>query len=881
MTHGLCGKEGAMVFKRVLKGIGRLMLTTAVMCGVGLFLCSSEVKAAAITGTPTADISINDTKESDDARYIIEVTNTNYDDDNTTKGEDITVDKIEFYKEKECTNRIAEFTFTENTVPGDVRDGSNNKKSFSITNKTFLQKLDKTNFTSGTSITVGGIKISYTGGNGSDIKIDVSTSSPAIITPVIYEIKAPTIDERKYDTDVDSSAAPTYTITATHVEGGVGYGYEGTKYTITSSASGENYYVNYGDGSAVWSDADAFISANTTFEGTFGTPPIPTKVQYFPKLSDLWYKSAVGTIYLDSKGQGSVSDIQLVLKNSSGDLKSNDRSVILAKMKIAPCSLHQPENGTNINKYSYETGADGILKLTFGDGTIHGLLSDDSPGIAKVKAIALKPNGGNGETPPINPVQTTSSDKYLSLNVYAQPTGIVFQNVPISVMAGGNATTVKIFNGIEPSGANQSLSSYTASLSVSQPGVIDVTDASFNSSTGEITVKANSTATAGATATVTLTLNNGITTPISNSFDVTIISFDKDKTISSIKNSNKNYITYNKDKGYSLDIKQLIVDNAKDSSGNSITIDKNQITGVKVGSTYCSEGTWKPSEASLNQKVSCIINGVEIKESDGLTVSSYPMPTATYSSSNRTLSVKIPTKVATAYSDDNNIRTSKGFKLLLVDSSGNTLYEYTDSKYQSVLSSSSESTVTYTVPAADIEGMITSAASNGKFSADTTSVKFKVIPMGYKQSSSSDETIKAKDEIAGTTDAVTVYKVSASGTNFSSTAAYGLDGQTVSITATPNSGYSFKQWSDGNTSNPRQVKVSASGTRSFQAVAGDRVANSTGAGGTDNSELYDDVPKTAESNSAIWLIVFMVFAVMGTTYALYLQLRAANSKHDR
>ena len=257
------------------------------------------------------------------------------------------------------------------------------------------------------------------------------------------------------------------------------------------------------------------------------------------------------------------------------------------------------------------------------------------------------------------------------------------------------------------------------------------------------------------------------------------------------------------------------------------------------------------------------------------------MPTATYSSSNRTLSVKIPTKVATAYSDDNNIRQSKGFKLILEDSSGNTLYEYTDSKYQNVLSSSSESTVTYTVPAADIEGMVTSAASNGKFSADTTSVKFKVIPMGYKQSSTSDETIKAKDEIAGKTDAVTVYKVSASGTNFTSSAAYGLDGQTVSITATPNSGYSFKQWSDGNTSNPRQVKVSASGTRAFQAVAGDRVANSTGAGGTDNSELYDDVPKTAESNSAIWLIVFMVFAVMGTTYALYLQLRAANSKHDR
>ncbi|MDD7223568.1 MAG: hypothetical protein PUH40_04755, partial [Lachnospiraceae bacterium] len=361
---------------------------------------------------------------------------------------------------------------------------------------------------------------------------------------------------------------------------------------------------------------------------------------------------------------------------------------------------------------------------------------------------------------------------------------------------------------------------------------------------------------------------------------VNIVSFDKDKTISSIKNSNKNYITYNKDKGYSLDIKQLIIDNAKDTSDNAVTITKDQIIEVYVGSSSCSDGIWKPSEAALNKKVTCKINGTAIS-SDSFTVSAYPMPTATYSSSNRTLSVKIPTKVATAYSDDNNIRQSKGFKLILEDSSGNTLYEYTDSKYQNVLSSSSESTVTYTVTAADIEGMITSAASNGKFSADTTSVKFKVIPMGYKQSSTSDETIKAKDEIAGKTDAVTVYKVSASGTNFTSSAAYGLDGQTVSITATPNSGYSFKQWSDGNTSNPRQIKVSASGTRSFQAVAGDRVANSTGAGGTDNSELYDDVPKTAESNSAIWLIVFMVFAVMGTTYALYLQLKAANSKHDR
>ena len=118
-----------------------------------------------------------------------------------------------------------------------------------------------------------------------------------------------------------------------------------------------------------------------------------------------------------------------------------------------------------------------------------------------------------------------------------------------------------------------------------------------------------------------------------------------------------------------------------------------------------------------------------------------------------------------------------------------------------------------------------------------------------------------------------------------------LNGQTVKLTASPNSGYTFEKWSDGNTSNPREIKVSSSGTKTFTAIAKQSVnptngsttnggVNGNGTAG-DNSQLYDDVPKTAESNSAIWLIVFMVFAVMGTTYALYLQLRAATSKNDR
>ena len=883
MTHGLCGKEGAMVFKRVLKGIGRLMLTTAVMCGVGLFLCSSEVKAE--IKDPVIGITNTNNTGVDDTRFNVTITNKN-----TEASGKITVKKVELCEDTACSSSVASFTLSSEL---EIVEGADS--TFSISNSDFIKNAEYSKLTSGT-ISIKGVRITYDSDTqNKTMTKDCGSVIPAITSNTLYKISIPKLTKdggssAPYDTNASYSDS-NFTIKVgdrtgdrTYEAGKAGYGYAGESVLITPSGN-PDYYINYYTDSTdvpTW-DSGKFSEPETPYSVDNLNGDVTVNVQYFPKFNDVWFETTGSTnVYLDDDGKATYTSLAAKFDNDKLNSSGNDRNIIMSNMVIVP---ELTDTGsTNIAGDAWSSvGGTSSTKIDFGTLTRHALSDINSPGIAKVKAIALKPNGGNGETPPINPVETKSSDKYLSLNVYAQPTGILLQNVPISVMAGGNATTVKIFNGIEPGGANQNPSIYAETLTVTPSEVLDKSSTNFkyNAATGEVTVKASSTATSGATATVTLTLDNGITTPIYKSFEVKIISFDKDKTISSIKNSNKNYITYNKDKGYSLDIKQLIIDNAKDSSGNSITIDKNQITEVKVGSTSCSEGTWKPSEAALNQKVSCKINGVKIEESDGLKVSAYPMPTATYSSSNRTLSVKIPTKVATAYSDDNNIRQSKGFKLILEDSSGNTLYEYTDSKYQNVLSSSSESTVTYTVTATDIEGMITSAASNGKFSADTTSVKFKVIPMGYKQSSTSDETIKAKDEIAGKTDAVTVYKVSASGTNFTSSAAYGLDGQTVSITATPNSGYSFKQWSDGNTSNPRQVKVSASGTRSFQAVAGDRVANSTGAGGTDNSELYDDVPKTAESNSAIWLIVFMVFAVMGTTYALYLQLRAANSKHDR
>ena len=847
-----------MVFKRVLKGIGRLMLTTAVMCGVGLFLCSSEVKA-----DPTLTITSTSNTNLTDNRFVLGV--------NNSGGTNITVTKIDFYKSNSSgtlSDPISSVSLdSDNTISAGDSDGKIN-----ITNMQFIEGYSGSDTG---NVSIAGVSVTYSVDGGSDETKTVSPT-PAVTTAPIYKVsaaKASSYDEVVYE--------PTFKYTVGGREN-CQFGYKDETYKIEDVNTNVSHYymlaklvnndpIEFNADDADWKDCETNSLITPTTPPTIESADVIYKVAYLPKVKE---QKLVVTGSSNSGSTLSPTGLNIVSNSINGN------TTLTYEVVSFENENENAQKNTIIGHYKPAQSIiekSGMADISFASSGSNGCnvtmkLSDIGiTGKVKVK-LAIKLG---------NDIEVASVELPITLSAVTA-TDFELQSDTVTLMA-GESKDVSIIKGILPAGANQNLENYTGSATVTSGNNLIETctynNTGGNKTVGTITLKTSSGVTSG-TATVKIALNDTTnSTPLgTKEFKVKIISFDKEKTISSINKNNKNYITYNKDKGYSLDIKQLIIDNAKDTSDSTVTITKDQIKAVSVGGSSCTDGIWKPSEAATNKEVKCKVNGVQI---DGIRVSAYPMPTATYSSSNRTLSVKIPTKVATAYSDDNNIRQSKGFKLILEDSSGNTLYEYTDSKYQSVLSSSSESTVTYTVPAADIEGMVTSAASNGKFSADTTSVKFKVIPMGYKQSSTSDETIKAKDEIAGKTDAVTVYKVSASGTNFTSSAAYGLDGQTVSITATPNSGYSFKQWSDGNTSNPRQVKVSASGTRSFQAVAGDRVANSTGAGGTDNSELYDDVPKTAESNSAIWLIVFMVFAVMGTTYALYLQLRAANSKHDR
>ena len=190
---------------------------------------------------------------------------------------------------------------------------------------------------------------------------------------------------------------------------------------------------------------------------------------------------------------------------------------------------------------------------------------------------------------------------------------------------------------------------------------------------------------------------------------------------------------------------------------------------------------------------------------------------------------------------------------------------------------------TKTISASDVNQIIKD--KSGNFSGEQDTVKFVVVPMGHKNGSSDYSVAKTSDDKLFKSDEVlvNVYRASVSGNGIIGSSAYGIAGQKVTISAYPASGYASVKWSDGSTSNTKDVTLSTSTSANqlkAEGVLGAQNPNAAGGtGGANSGDMsgYDDVPKTAESNSAIWLIVFMVFAVLGIAYALYLQLRASTS----
>lgn len=242
--------------------------------------------------------------------------------------------------------------------------------------------------------------------------------------------------------------------------------------------------------------------------------------------------------------------------------------------------------------------------------------------------------------------------------------------------------------------------------------------------------------------------------------------------------------------------------------------------------------------------------------------------------SSGSLKITLPDKVITGCSND--LTEVTGFRLYAYKSDiDSPIYDSGDT-YKSAGKSK-------TLSASDVNQIVKD--KSGSFSGEQDTLKFVVVPMGkrsgsddYHRAKTSDDKVIKSDEVS-----VNVYRASVSGNGIIGSSAYGIAGQKVSITASPAAGYASIKWSDGSTNPTKEVTLSTSTSANqlkAEGVLGAQNPNAAGGtGGANSGDMsgYDDVPKTAESNSAIWLIVFMVFAVLGIAYALYLQLRASTS----
>ena len=859
-----------MVLK-MLKGLKRLVLTTGMLCGVGLFLCAADVKAAE-TGVTVSG------PDSDTGVYSVKF---EPNPDNNT-GYIITSVKI---KNKGGATTIpcsiTTSTVGKGTSTTPVEIATFKKSDIAQKGSELTLEPDKT------AELIVSVEYSTKSGDTDPVPAGSPTESPKFFSDKLYKISV-SKDVSKYDT----AASPSYTITVGNDRtfSGTGYGFSGEKYSIKSTGvDGTKYYEYIGksiiDCYAIEDETVKlkYLSAGSSWPATEGgwilaDTDVAYLAEYFPvigsvkidKINSAALSEESKKIYLDKTGATKI-DLAVSLEPVSGnDTDRTELNKAANSLGAMPNVGGLMTNFTNtaVGSYAYDASSKTSTYTITG-----GLTNPDSQGTVTTRFSVYYGTSGSGR---IIDNYTNLTDEIV-LTVYPHPTALTHaESTPITFK---KSETKVIDITMLPKGVNQDkISDYVLDGAVVEKNGTTTTtlftSKGFNISTKKLTLTSG--ATTGSTNIILTLKNTGDSADtISVTIPVSVIDIDPAKTATAVNGSNKNFITC----GFALDMAQLIADNVKDGSGNAVKVDKSKITDIKVGDTNLgTDGLWKPTSPKLNNVVTCKIDGTEVASGAGMKVGAYPMPTLSYNTSARTLDAIIPSKVSTGLGDSNKIFEGTGFKLTLEDDNGNVLYEYADDKYKSVISGNTgKLSADYKVSASDVEAMITSAASNGKFSNDTTSVKFRIVPMGSGT--------KADSKVNNTA-STTVYKITASGTNFATSYAYGLDGQTVSLVASPLSGYTFSKWSDGNTSNPRQIKISASGTRAFQAVAGERVdpnssTGRTGGTGGDNSELYDNVPKTAESNSAIWLIVFMVFAVMGTAYALYLQLKAATSKNDK
>lgn len=307
--------------------------------------------------------------------------------------------------------------------------------------------------------------------------------------------------------------------------------------------------------------------------------------------------------------------------------------------------------------------------------------------------------------------------------------------------------------------------------------------------------------------------------------------------------------------GFSVPVKGAITPkNATNKSPIDWSIDDESI--ATVSGDKLSETTVKGVKTGSTTLNGLIEDGLldDDAETDA-DVYVYSTPTLEYDTSAGTLKVTLPSAVYTGADAEKNLTSVSGAYLVAT---------YGGSEIWNSGSNLSSSGTGFIISASSLQSIVDAVKT--KLSGSSAVLNFAVYPVGTNVNGSTG----AKNTDVSSKVDVTVYQVSVIGENVTPTSYYGVLNGSVKITATPTTGYSFSKWSDGSSTNPRTVTVSADtskNTYSATAVLGTRVAGADGKY-TKGSNGLDAVPKTGEG-ADVFVLWAVLIVTLGGGFAIY------------
>lgn len=235
-------------------------------------------------------------------------------------------------------------------------------------------------------------------------------------------------------------------------------------------------------------------------------------------------------------------------------------------------------------------------------------------------------------------------------------------------------------------------------------------------------------------------------------------------------------------------------------------------------------------------------------------------PEISYDKSNRKITIFLPEdiEIGDSETDDVELYSIDGYKLE---------YEFDGTKKSKTVENLDigESGKTVTISETDVKSYVKDVIDGKSF--NEKKVKFKLIPRSGEDESKLNPTCEAN------VSKITVTADSSNSAAFSTQTYYGLEGVSQSITATPNSGYTFLKWSDGNTSKTRTVNFGEKAS-TYYAISKEGATPTPGpgttvpkAGGAAGDGL-DSVPKTAQNMVPFFMIMLAAFAAAAVVFVL-------------